>query len=157
MWVQSLGQEDSLEEGMATHTSILALRTPQTKEPGGLQSMELQELDTASKQQQQLVYLRQNNWGGDRAPHTSRPAALRPPSPEPPLDIALPARGPGPGAETADPTTLGPSSVHQWADSSPRLPGAPARSPVSWLQPGGQPHPPQDNHSPPAGQYQSRD
>ena len=39
MWVQSLGQEDSLEEGMATHSSILAWRIPWTKEPGGLQSI----------------------------------------------------------------------------------------------------------------------
>ena len=38
-WVQSLGQEDSLEEGMATHSSILAWRIPWTEEPGGLQSM----------------------------------------------------------------------------------------------------------------------
>ena len=37
--VQSLGQEDSLEEGMATHSSILAWRIPWTEEPGGLQSM----------------------------------------------------------------------------------------------------------------------
>ena len=37
--VQSLGQEDSLEKGMATHSSILALRIPWTEEPGGLQSM----------------------------------------------------------------------------------------------------------------------
>ena len=36
--VQSLGQEDSLEEGMATHSSILAWRIPWTEEPGGLQS-----------------------------------------------------------------------------------------------------------------------
>ena len=36
--VQSLGQEDPLEEGMATHSSILAWRIPWTKEPGGLQS-----------------------------------------------------------------------------------------------------------------------
>ena len=36
--VQSLGQKDPLEEGMATHSSILAWRTPQTEEPGGLQS-----------------------------------------------------------------------------------------------------------------------
>ena len=35
--VQSLGQEDLLEEGMATHSSILAWRIPRTKEPGGLQ------------------------------------------------------------------------------------------------------------------------
>ena len=41
-WVQSLGQEDPLEKGMATHSSILAWRIPWTKEPGGLQSMELQ-------------------------------------------------------------------------------------------------------------------
>ena len=37
-WVPSLGQEDPLEEGVATHPSILALRTPWTEEPGGLQS-----------------------------------------------------------------------------------------------------------------------
>ena len=37
--VQSLGWEDSLEEEMATHSSILALKTPWTEEPGGLQSM----------------------------------------------------------------------------------------------------------------------
>ena len=38
-WVLSLGQEDSLEKGMATHSSILAWRIPGTEEPGGLQSM----------------------------------------------------------------------------------------------------------------------
>ena len=36
--VQSLGQEDLLEEGMATHSSILAWRIPWTEEPGGLLS-----------------------------------------------------------------------------------------------------------------------
>ena len=35
--VQSLGQEDPLEEGMATHSSILAWRVPWTEESGGLQ------------------------------------------------------------------------------------------------------------------------
>ena len=35
-WVQSLGQEDSLEKGMATHCSILAWRITWTEEPGGL-------------------------------------------------------------------------------------------------------------------------
>ena len=45
-WIQSLGQDDSLEKEMATHSSILAWRKPWTEEPGGLQSMELQELDT---------------------------------------------------------------------------------------------------------------
>ena len=38
-WVQSLGWEDPLEEGMATHSSILAWGIPRTEEPGGLQSM----------------------------------------------------------------------------------------------------------------------
>ena len=38
-WVRSLDQEDSLEEGMATHSSVLAWRIPWTEEPGGLQSM----------------------------------------------------------------------------------------------------------------------
>ena len=37
MWVRSLGQEDSLEKEMATHSSILAWEIPQTEEPGGLQ------------------------------------------------------------------------------------------------------------------------
>jgi len=36
--VQSLGWEDLLEKGMATHFSILAWRIPQTEEPGGLES-----------------------------------------------------------------------------------------------------------------------
>ena len=37
--VRSLGQEDPLDKGMATHSSILACRIPWTEEPGGLQSM----------------------------------------------------------------------------------------------------------------------
>ena len=37
--VRSLGQEDSLEEEMATHSNILAWRIPWAGEPGGLQSM----------------------------------------------------------------------------------------------------------------------
>ena len=37
--VWSLGWEDPLEEGMATHSSILAKKIPQTEKPGGLQSM----------------------------------------------------------------------------------------------------------------------
>ena len=39
IWVQSLGQEDLLEKGIATHSSILAWRIPWTEEPGRLQSM----------------------------------------------------------------------------------------------------------------------
>ena len=42
MWVRSLGQEDPLEEGMATLFSILAYRIPWTEEPGELQFMESQ-------------------------------------------------------------------------------------------------------------------
>ena len=38
-WVLSLGEEDPLERGMATHSSILAWRIPWTEEPGGLQSI----------------------------------------------------------------------------------------------------------------------
>ena len=41
-WVQSLGQEDSLEESMATHSSILGWRTPWTEDPGWLQCIESQ-------------------------------------------------------------------------------------------------------------------
>ena len=41
-WVQSLGWEDPLEEGMATHSSIRAWRIPLTEEPAGLQSMRSQ-------------------------------------------------------------------------------------------------------------------
>ena len=41
-WVQSLGGEDSREKEMATHASILALKTPWTEKPGGLQCMESQ-------------------------------------------------------------------------------------------------------------------
>ena len=37
--VRSLGWDDPLEKGMATHSSILAWRIPWTEEPGGLQSM----------------------------------------------------------------------------------------------------------------------
>ena len=42
IWVLSLGQGDPLEEGMATHSSILVWIIPWTEEPGGLQSKGLQ-------------------------------------------------------------------------------------------------------------------
>ena len=55
-WVQSLGQEDPLEEGMATHDSILASGTPWTEEPGCIQSIESQDvgytLETKQQQKQ---------------------------------------------------------------------------------------------------------
>ena len=37
--VQSLGREDPLEKGMATHSSMLAWRIPWTEEPGGIQTI----------------------------------------------------------------------------------------------------------------------
>ena len=43
-WVWSLGQKDTLEKGMATHSIILTWRIPWTEEPGRLQSMGLQRL-----------------------------------------------------------------------------------------------------------------
>ena len=43
--VQSLGQEDPLEKRMATHSSILAWRTPLTEEPGGYSPWRQKELD----------------------------------------------------------------------------------------------------------------
>ena len=58
-WVQSLGQEDPLEKGMATHSSILAWIIPWTLEPGGLQSMGSQRIrhDLATIQQAVFKYL----------------------------------------------------------------------------------------------------
>ena len=48
--VQSLGQEDPLERGMATHSSILAWRIPWTEEPGGLRPWGHKELDMTGRQ-----------------------------------------------------------------------------------------------------------
>ena len=48
-WVQSLSQEDPLEQGMAMHSSILTWRIPWTEEPGELQSMGSQESDTTER------------------------------------------------------------------------------------------------------------
>ena len=42
IWVWSLYWEDALKKGMATHSSILAWRSPETEEPGGLQLISLQ-------------------------------------------------------------------------------------------------------------------
>ena len=46
-WVGLLAREDPMEEGMATHYSILAWKTPRTEEPGGLPSCGCKELDMA--------------------------------------------------------------------------------------------------------------
>ena len=66
MWVWSLGQEDPLEEGTATHSSILAWRIPGTEESGGLQSMGLQRF--------------RHDWATNS--HTPLPAVPSPPSPD---------------------------------------------------------------------------
>ena len=50
MWVQSLGREDLLDKGMATHSSILAWKIPWTEEPGWLQPMVLTPSQTQRKQ-----------------------------------------------------------------------------------------------------------
>ena len=66
-WVWSLGQEAPLEKGMATHSSILAWKIPWTEEPGGLQSMGSQELDTTEwltpTQSREEVLQHQNSVG----------------------------------------------------------------------------------------------
>ena len=62
MQVQSLGREDPLEEGMATHSSILAWRIPRTEEPGGLQSIGLQRVG--------------HNWSGLACSTSSQPLII---------------------------------------------------------------------------------
>ena len=52
-----LGREDPLEEGMATHTSILIWRIPRTEEPGGLQSTGRTELDTTEAREHRSILL----------------------------------------------------------------------------------------------------
>ena len=47
--VQSLGWEDLLDEGVATHSSVLVWRTPWTEEPGRLQSRGREESDTTER------------------------------------------------------------------------------------------------------------
>ena len=61
MQVQSLGQEDPLEKGMAIHSSILAWRIPWTKEHGGLQSMGSQ---SQTQMKQQLSNNNNSDLGG---------------------------------------------------------------------------------------------
>ena len=56
-WVQSLGWEDPLEKEMATHSSVLAWRIPQTEEAGGLQSMGSQESDTTKRLKRLIKYI----------------------------------------------------------------------------------------------------
>ena len=55
-WVQFLGWEDPLEEGMATNSSILTWRTPMDRGPGGLQSMGHKELGMTEQLSIQVAY-----------------------------------------------------------------------------------------------------
>ena len=52
-WVRSLGWEDPLEKGMATHSSVLARRIPWTEEPHGLQSIGSHRVTTEATQHSQ--------------------------------------------------------------------------------------------------------
>ena len=47
--VRSLDQEESLEKGLATHSSVLAWKIPRTEDPGGLQSTGLQRVDRTKR------------------------------------------------------------------------------------------------------------
>ena len=53
----SLGQKDSLEKEMTTHSSILAWKIPRAEDPSGLQSMGLQELDTTEHAQMMMTVI----------------------------------------------------------------------------------------------------
>ena len=76
--IRSLGWEDSLEKGMATHSSILAWRIPRTEEPGRLQSI-VSQSQTELKQPSthtRIVFLRPQQtmhpattWGRAHSPH----------------------------------------------------------------------------------------
>ena len=65
-WIRSLAWEDPLEEGMATHFSILAWRIPWTEEPGGPQSWDCKELDTTEQLSTYLIGLFHLSLGGYR-------------------------------------------------------------------------------------------
>ena len=58
MQLQSLGWEDPLKEGTATHSSTLAWRIPQTEDPGGLQSVGLQRVNMT----EQLTYTEEGRY-----------------------------------------------------------------------------------------------
>ena len=69
--VQSLGWEDPLEEGMATHSSIITRRIPQTEEPGACSPQDHKESDTSEVTK--LAWKRQNY--RDRKTHQCLPGA----------------------------------------------------------------------------------
>ena len=72
--IWSLGQEDPLEKGVATHSSIFPWRIPWREEPGRLQSMELQRVghDWATKYACMLYLESETKWGGWPSPATQQ-------------------------------------------------------------------------------------
>ena len=60
-WVQSMGWEDPLEEGMATHSSILAWEIPWTEEPGKLPSTRSQRVGLLNKTLFSVSFYKQNS------------------------------------------------------------------------------------------------
>ena len=60
IWVRSLGWEDPLEEGMATHSSVLAWRIPWTEEPGRQQFIGHKESDTTEVTEHTFIYVYTN-------------------------------------------------------------------------------------------------
>ena len=69
MRVRSLGWEDPLEEGMATHSSVIAWRIPWTEEPGGLQSMGSQRVVVSKEKPRQVP-----RFGISEGKHTGTPS-----------------------------------------------------------------------------------
>ena len=82
--VQSLGREDPLEKGMATHSSILAWRIPWTEEPGGLRSMGSQGVEqVAWTEQLSLFHSHTISWSSQESQlsppgYASTPLPLHP-------------------------------------------------------------------------------
>ena len=62
MWVQSLGQEDTLEQGVATHSSILSGRIPWTERPGGLQSRVEHDWRDLAQSTEKVTYAYRLTW-----------------------------------------------------------------------------------------------
>ena len=105
-WVWSLGQEDPLEEGMATHSIILAWRIPWREEPGGLQSMRLQRVGHDWAIEHPHVQVKVRLWGGGHdgigAPITwRRDAGAHSPCPQEEVATCKPGSWSSPGTKPA--------------------------------------------------------
>ena len=75
-WVRSLGQEDPLEEGMATHISILAWGIPWTEGPGRLQSIGSERVGHDWSDLACMHTLSSDTWGHQRGPRWNTFASL---------------------------------------------------------------------------------